>query len=85
MAMLASSAGASSVSCIAQIGETAGQIWKILHDKGPLTIAKLVKEIESPRDVTMQALGWLAREGKVIIEEEARTRVVSLKDDDASA
>ncbi len=85
MAMLASSAGASSVSCIAQIGETAGQIWKILHDRGPLTIAKLVKEIEAPRDVAMQGLGWLAREGKVIIEEEARTRVVSLRDDEPSA
>ena len=84
MAMLASSAGASSVSCIAQIGETAGQIWKILHDKGPLTIAKLVKEIEALRDVAMQGLGWLAREGKVIIEEEARTRVVSLKDGEPS-
>jgi hypothetical protein len=85
MAMLASSAGASSVSCIAQIGETAGTIWKVLHDKGPLTIAKLVKEIDAPRDVVMQGLGWLAREGKVVIEEEARTRVVSLKETEPSA
>jgi hypothetical protein len=46
----------------------------------PLTIAKLVKEIDAPRDVVMQGLGWLAREGKVNIEEEARTRVVSLKE-----
>jgi hypothetical protein len=80
MAMLASSAGPDSLSCITQIGETAGTIWQVLNAKGPLTIAKLVKEIDAPRDVVMQALGWLAREDKVNIEEEARTRVVSLRE-----
>jgi hypothetical protein len=80
MAMLASSAGTSSMSCITQIGETAGMVWHVLNAKGPQTIAKLVKEIDAPRDVVMQGLGWLAREDKVNIEEEARTRVVSLKD-----
>jgi hypothetical protein len=80
MAMLASPPGSSSISCITQIGEAAGAIWQVLHAKGPLTIAKLVKDIEAPRDVVMQGLGWLAREDKVTIEEEARTRVVSLKD-----
>ena len=68
------------MSCITQIGETAGIIWQVLNAKGPLTIAKLVKEIDAPRDVVMQGLGWLAREDKVNIEEEARTRLVSLKE-----
>ncbi len=80
MAMLASAPGNTSMPCVAQIGETAGMIWQILHTKGPLTIAKLVKEIEAPRDVVMQGLGWLAREDKVNIEEETRTRVVSLRE-----
>jgi hypothetical protein len=68
------------MSCITQIGETAGMIWQVLSTKGPVTVAKLVKEIDAPRDVVMQGLGWLAREDKVSIEEEARTRVVSLKE-----
>lgn len=80
MAMLASPPGSSSMSCIAQIGEAAGSIWQVLSAKGPITIAKLVKEIDAPRDVVMQGLGWLAREDKVHIEEEARSRVVSLKE-----
>ena len=80
MAMLASPPGSSSMSCIAQIGDAAGMIWQVLNTKGPVTIAKLVKEIEAPRDVVMQGLGWLAREDKVHIEEEARSRVVSLKE-----
>ena len=46
-------------SCLAEIGATAGKVWHLLDEKGSLTIAKLVKEIDSPRDVVMQALGWL--------------------------
>ena len=61
MAMLAPPPGPSSMSCITQIGETAGTIWQVLNARGPLTIAKLVKEIDAPRDVVMQGLGWLAR------------------------
>jgi hypothetical protein len=80
MAMLASPPGSSSMSCLAQIGETAGVIWQVLNAKGPVTIAKLVKEIGAPRGVVMQGLGWLAREDKVSIEEEARSRIVSLKE-----
>ncbi len=80
MAMLASSAPTDTTSCVLQIGETAGAIWKVLREKGPLTIAKLVKEIDAPRDVVMQGLGWLAREDKISIEEEARTRIVSLRE-----
>jgi len=67
-------------SCVEQIGETAGLIWHTLADEGPMSIAKLVKEIDAPRDLIMQGLGWLAREDKIIIEEEARSRVVALVD-----
>ena len=66
------------MSHVAQIGETAGLVWTILDKKGPLTMAKLVKAVGAPRDVVMQALGWLAREDKISIEEDGRTRVVSL-------
>jgi len=65
--------------CVEQIGETAGDIWKALSLKGPLTLSKLAKEIDAPRDLIMQGVGWLAREDKVTIEEEVRSRVVSLK------
>ena len=66
------------MNCISQIGETAGDIWHLLDTKGSLTITKLVKEVDAPRDTIMQALGWLAREEKINIEEDARTRVISL-------
>jgi hypothetical protein len=70
---------ASTSSCVSEIGEVAGLIWKVLSDGGPMTMAKLVKGVGEPRDSVMQALGWLAREDKVNIEEEGRSRVVSLR------
>jgi hypothetical protein len=64
---------------IEQIGNTAGEVWRHLTENGPTTMAKLVKAMDEPRDLVMQALGWLAREDKLSIEEDGRTRVVSLK------
>ncbi|HVU85925.1 MAG TPA: winged helix-turn-helix domain-containing protein [Pirellulales bacterium] len=72
-------ASATEVCPITQIGETAGAIWRALSDKGPQTIARLIKEIDAPRDVVMQAIGWLAREHKIAIDDEGRSRTVSLR------
>jgi len=72
-------ATASSASCVEQIGEAAGAVWKTLADNGPMTMAKLVKAVGSPRDLVMQAVGWLAREDKVTIEEDRHSRIVSLR------
>lgn len=67
------------VSCVVQIGETAGLVWKAISEKGPLSIAKLIKMVGEPRDLVMQAIGWLAREDKISIEDQGRSRVVSLR------
>ncbi len=66
-------------SCVAEIGQTAGAVWQVLSQRGPQTLAKLVKEVDAPRDTVMQALGWLAREDKIDIEEDSRTRTVALR------
>ena len=66
-------------SCIQQIGETAGLVWHTLNENGQLSLARLAKMIDAPRDVTMQAVGWLAREDKIEIEESSRGRVIALK------
>lgn len=67
-------------SCVDQIGDTAGQIWHDISENGPRTLTQLTKDIDAPRDVIMQAIGWLAREDKVTIDEEARSKkVVSLR------
>jgi hypothetical protein len=68
----------SPLECVAIIGETAGVVWRVLSENGPMSLAKLVKAVDEPRDTVMQAIGWLARENKLCIEDEGRTRMVSL-------
>ncbi len=65
--------------CVGQIGETARDIWHLLAEENePISLAQLAKRIDQPRDIVMQAIGWLAREEKVNIEESGRTRYVTL-------
>ncbi len=44
-----------------------------------LSMSKLVKAVGDPRDAVRQAVGWLAREGKVEIAEQARKRMIFLR------
>ena len=69
---------AASSSCVANIGVTAGTIWAVLEENGPLSMTKLREIVAEPENLVMQGLGWLAREDKICIEEKGRTRVVSL-------
>lgn len=62
-----------------QIGETAGSIWRALADDGPLSLAKLLKKVDAPRDLVLQGMGWLAREDKLLVEETPRGRILSLR------
>jgi hypothetical protein len=64
---------------VSQIGETAGVIWHLLDERGPLTMAQLVKQTGEARDLVMLALGWLAREDKIVIDAESRGRTVALR------
>jgi len=65
---------------VEQIGETAGKVWHCLDESGGMSTTKLVKSIDAPRDSVMQAVGWLAREDKITIDETSRGRVISLND-----
>jgi hypothetical protein len=64
---------------VAHVGETAGRVWQALADGGPMSMARVVKAAGEPRDTVMQAIGWLAREDKLVIEDQGRSRVVALK------
>ena len=64
--------------CVHQIGTVAGLVWQTLYEEQPISVAKLARTVEAPRDIVMQAVGWLAREGKVDIEETSRGRVIRL-------
>lgn len=72
-------AEATLISPVEQIGETAGEVWHLLEAEGPLSVTKLIKQTSAPRDMVLQAIGWLAREDKIVIEEQGRTRTIALR------
>ena len=63
---------------VATIGDVAGSVWNYLDQHGQVSMSQLVKELNVPRDTVMQGVGWLAREGKVSITKESRSRKISL-------
>jgi hypothetical protein len=64
---------------VARIGVTAGKVWQYLRDNGSNSLTGLAQQLNEPRDLVMQAIGWLAREDKVDIMESGRTKTVSLR------
>jgi hypothetical protein len=60
------------------IGAVAGQIWSYLHDRGSVSLTQLARDVDAPRDTVMQGVGWLAREGKVVISKDARSKQIRL-------
>jgi len=65
---------------INEIGTVAGRIWNYLHDQGSVTMTKLARDLDAPRDTVMQGVGWLAREGKVTLSKNARSRQIQLSE-----
>ena len=54
---------------ITEIGIVAGDIWHYLDQHKSATLNELVQGIDKNRNVTLMSLGWLAREGHVIMED----------------
>jgi hypothetical protein len=53
---------------ITEIGITAGDIWHYLDQHGKTPLKKLLEGIGVDRDRALMSIGWLAREGHVIVE-----------------
>ena len=63
-----------------QTGAIAGVIWKALNTRGELTLRKLQEEVETPAPLFDWAIGWLAREDKIVITRKKRTYSIHLKE-----
>ena len=64
---------------ITEIGIVAGDIWHYLDQHGEVTLSNLVKGIDKPRDNVLMSLGWLAREGHVIVQNPDLDYLISLR------
>ncbi len=53
---------------ITEIGIVAGEIWHYLDQHGEVTLSELSKGIDKSRENILMSLGWLAREGHVLLQ-----------------
>ncbi|MDD5505626.1 MAG: winged helix-turn-helix domain-containing protein [Candidatus Omnitrophica bacterium] len=52
---------------IIEIGIVAGEIWHYLDQHGEVNFSDLLKGLDRTPDNVLMSLGWLAREGHVIL------------------
>lgn len=64
---------------ITEIGIVAGEIWHFLDQRREAMLSVMVKGIERDREITLMSLGWLAREGHVILTKEGQDYKVVLR------
>ena len=62
-----------------RIGEAAGKVWKVLSTKKAVAQTEVAKASGLSADLANQAIGWLAREGKVTEEVSAGQVLLKLR------
>ena len=55
---------------ITEIGIVAGEIWHYLDQHGEVSLVALTQGIGRTRDLALMSVGWLAREGHIIVRED---------------
>lgn len=65
---------------ITEIGIIAGEVWHYLekHNKNA-NLKEMVKDIDKNRDSILMSIGWLAREGHIVLEGEGPDYKVNLR------
>lgn len=67
---------------ITEIGIAAGDIWHFLDQHGEVSLLQLTEGLDKPRDNVLMSLGWLAREGHVIVQQINGDYKISLRKND---
>ena len=64
---------------ITEIGIVAGEIWHYLDGHGEGPFAKVVTGIDRSRELALMSLGWLAREGHVVVRKDGNDFRINLR------
>jgi len=62
------------------IGETAGEIWKLLKEEGQLSLSAIARKTKHPQSIVYMGIGWLAREDKLVFTQTKQGVTLSLKE-----
>ena len=60
------------------IGEMAGRVWKTLGEKEDVAVSRLPQILREKGEIVYQALGWLAKEDKIVFHKKEGKTFVSL-------
>ena len=63
-----------------RIGLNAGKVWRILNEKGELSMFELCRELGLTFEEVAVAIGWLARENKISFREKDNMHFVKIDD-----
>ncbi|MDP8233525.1 MAG: winged helix-turn-helix domain-containing protein [Candidatus Saelkia tenebricola] len=64
---------------ITRVGIVAGEIWNYLEQNGQVPLSEIVSNVEQSEEIILMSLGWLAREGHVILEASNNSYLISLR------
>lgn len=64
---------------ITEIGTGAGKIWQYLSKNGAASVTKVATDTGLGKNEVQRAIGWLAKEDKLVIEMKGRVETLSLK------
>jgi len=64
---------------ITEIGITAGDIWHYLDEHEKSSLSQIVEDIDTERGRVLMSIGWLAREGHVVVEKSGQDYQVYLR------
>lgn len=62
-----------------EIGLNAGALWEFLTEKPSSTVEQAAKSLKLKENQVAMAAGWLAREGKLQLEQDGKATRLSLK------
>ncbi len=65
---------------ITKIGIVAGEIWQLLDNEGSMRVKEINEKVERPESLILMSLGWLSREGHIILDKEEDDFIVTLRD-----
>jgi hypothetical protein len=65
---------------ITEIGIAAGDIWHYLDARGASSLSAMARDLDKPRELLLMSLGWLAREGHVVMLKADSDYRISLRD-----
>lgn len=65
---------------ITKIGIVAGEIWQLLESAGSIRLKEINSKIDRPESLIFMSLGWLSREGHILLEKKGDDFTITLRE-----